>query len=700
MANTWYSPTLGRSIEFAPGYKPPASEGWVQGSGGGASSPAPSPAPAASPAASPAPAPARATSAPSAAPAPAPVSAGANTTSIDPTQSTLSPNFASYIYNMLGRAEGLANLPFQEYTGQRFAGPSALQEQAFQGLGSLQLPGQFGTATDFLTQAGRRAADFNYAPQNVTAPTLNQYQMQGPRDVRGSQARAAQMGYLPQTRAAQFQGPGNLGFERVGAERVNAPSLRDLRMEAATPISVGQYNAPTMSAQTTGYQPNLQTYQMGPAERISTQGFDSSSAQNLMSPYMRNVVDIQKREAQRQADIAGTARGAKYAQAGAFGGARQAIENAEAQRNLATQMGDIEAQGLQSAYDRAMQQFNAQQQQSLTAQQANQQAGLTTGQQNLAAQLGVQQLGTQTGLQTALANLTNQQQAAVQNQAAQLQTQGMNAQQALQAALANQQNQQQANLQNLSAGLQTQGLGAQTGLQAQQLNQASGLQALLANQQAGINTGQFNAQQAYNTALQNAQLRQQADLANMGLAGQYGLQQGQFDQASNLQNAQLEQQANLANQQMGYNVGQQNLNALLGVQNLGAGQDLQAQLANQQAGQFGANLGLQANQQLLSAGQGLGGLGASQYGTQLQGLQALLGAGATQQGFMQQPLDFGYQQFQESQKFPYQQGTYMQSMLQGMPLASRPYDSGASGMTSALQGGLSALGLFNALGGK
>jgi hypothetical protein len=65
---------------------------------------------------------------------------------------------------------------------------------------------------------------------------------------------------------------------------------------------------------------------------------------------------------------------------------------------------------------------------------------------------------------------------------------------------------------------------------------------------------------------------------------------------------------------------------------------------------------------------------------------------------MQQPLDFGYQQFQESMKYPYQQATFMQSMLQGMPLASRPYDSGASGMTSALQGGLSSLALLKALG--
>ena len=83
--------------------------------------------------------------------------------------------------------------------------------------------------------------------------------------------------------------------------------------------------------------------------------------QAYMSPYMQNVVDIQQREAQRQADIARTGRGAQAVRAGAFGGSRQAIMEAEAGRNLAQQMGDIQARGLQSAFDRAQQaqQFGA-----------------------------------------------------------------------------------------------------------------------------------------------------------------------------------------------------------------------------------------------------------------------------------------------------------------------------------------------------
>lgn len=88
----------------------------------------------------------------------------------------------------------------------------------------------------------------------------------------------------------------------------------------------------------------------------------NAQASQYMDPYMQNVVDIQQREAQRQADIAGTQRGAQAVQSGAFGGSRQAIMDAEAARNLAMQKGDIQARGLQDAYSRGQTQFNTEQQ--------------------------------------------------------------------------------------------------------------------------------------------------------------------------------------------------------------------------------------------------------------------------------------------------------------------------------------------------
>jgi hypothetical protein len=87
-----------------------------------------------------------------------------------------------------------------------------------------------------------------------------------------------------------------------------------------------------------------------------------AQASQYMDPYMQNVVGIQQREAQRAADIAGTQRGAQAVTAGAFGGSRQAIMDAEAARNLATQQGDIQARGLQDAFSRGQTQFNTEQQ--------------------------------------------------------------------------------------------------------------------------------------------------------------------------------------------------------------------------------------------------------------------------------------------------------------------------------------------------
>ena len=375
--------------------------------------------------------------------------------------------------------------PYMQYTGERFAQFNPLQQQAFEAAGKLAVPEQMYEASQMAKLAAERAGNMAYTPYDYKA---NQVSVDASKFV-PPEMRAAQMDYAPSITQYQM-GPA----ERVNTAAMPQVSTRDIQ-----------------TAQT-GYRPELKQYQMGPAERISTQSLTQpGTVEQFMSPYMQNVVDINKREAQRQADIASTRRGADFAKAGAFGGARQAIENAEAQRNLATQMGDIQARGLQEAYGQATQQFNAEQQARLAAQQANQQAGLTVGQQNLAAQLGVQQLGAgQIGLQTALANLNAQQQSAVQNEANRLQAQGMNAQQAMQAALANQQAGLTVGQQNLSAQLGTQQLGVQTGLQAGLANLNAQQQANVQNQAAQLQTQGLSAQQALQAALANQQAYQQA----------------------------------------------------------------------------------------------------------------------------------------------------------------------------------------------
>jgi len=115
-----------------------------------------------------------------------------------------------------------------------------------------------------------------------------------------------------------------------------------------------------------------------------------------MSPYLQNVVDVQQREASRQAGIASTQRAGDAVKAGAFGGGRQAVVDAEAQRNLATQQGDIQARGLQSAYEQAQQMFNQEQQRGEQSRQYGAGLGLQGAQ---AALQGAGALGTLGGQQ-------------------------------------------------------------------------------------------------------------------------------------------------------------------------------------------------------------------------------------------------------------------------------------------------------------
>jgi hypothetical protein len=87
-----------------------------------------------------------------------------------------------------------------------------------------------------------------------------------------------------------------------------------------------------------------------------------AQAGQYMDPYMQNVVNIQQREAGRASEMQRNQNQAQAVGQGAFGGSRQAIVEAERQRNLGTQMGDIQARGLQDAYSRGQNQFNTEQQ--------------------------------------------------------------------------------------------------------------------------------------------------------------------------------------------------------------------------------------------------------------------------------------------------------------------------------------------------
>jgi hypothetical protein len=90
------------------------------------------------------------------------------------------------------------------------------------------------------------------------------------------------------------------------------------------------------------------------------QRFTSDTAQQYMSPYQQAVVDVEKREAIRQAERGMQDIGASAVGAGGFGGSRQAILEAEAGRNLQQRLGDIQTRGSQAAFESGQRAFEAQ----------------------------------------------------------------------------------------------------------------------------------------------------------------------------------------------------------------------------------------------------------------------------------------------------------------------------------------------------
>jgi len=90
---------------------------------------------------------------------------------------------------------------------------------------------------------------------------------------------------------------------------------------------------------------------------VNPQRFNTGIASMYMNPFQRLVTDIEKREATKASDITGEQIEGRAAQSGGLGGYREAILQAERQKNLGQQLGDIEAKGQRDAFSQAQEQF-------------------------------------------------------------------------------------------------------------------------------------------------------------------------------------------------------------------------------------------------------------------------------------------------------------------------------------------------------
>lgn len=134
------------------------------------------------------------------------------------------------------------------------------------------------------------------------------------------------------------------------------------------------------------------------AERVGVSGFSPQAAAYYMDPYQQNVTNIALREAAQKGALDKQALMTGAIGRGTFGGARNALLQAEQNRNLSQNLSDIQAKGSQAAYQNAQQQFNADIARQLEAQKSNQQAGLTAQQLTQQGQTAAAQLAGQTGI--------------------------------------------------------------------------------------------------------------------------------------------------------------------------------------------------------------------------------------------------------------------------------------------------------------
>ena len=179
-------------------------------------------------------------------------------------------------------------------------------------------------------------------------------------DIQGSRAMVrgiAQQGIagMPEAMGAQREG---MGAQREGMD-ITRRGVGYTEEGIGNLRGIGQYDTGQFS------QSDFDPYSKFRQANYNEYGFQQpdmftgESVGQYMSPYMQNVVDVQKQQAQLDFDRSQAGRDAAAVQAGAFGGSRQAVGDYLAQEGLARQMGDIQATGQQQAFQQAATQFGA-----------------------------------------------------------------------------------------------------------------------------------------------------------------------------------------------------------------------------------------------------------------------------------------------------------------------------------------------------
>jgi hypothetical protein len=195
-----------------------------------------------------------------------------------------------------------------------------------------------------------------------------------------------------------YQGPLSAGTSPLQTKAFNTAS------NLTVPAAVGQGASMVESAGN-----KLGALNYSPT-KFSTDQFNTANMQQYMNPYLQMSLDPQIAEARRQSEITQMGNASKLAQAGAYGGSRGALMQSEAQRNLGQNLANITGQGYNTAFDKAMDAFNKQQNLGLQTQQASEaskQFGANFGLSGLQGQASAGSSLSNLGLQKNQAVLAN-----------------------------------------------------------------------------------------------------------------------------------------------------------------------------------------------------------------------------------------------------------------------------------------------------
>jgi hypothetical protein len=464
------------------------------------------------------------------------------------------------------------------------------------GIGGSQeasLRAQAGYTPDF-----SKLQDGAFRPNAVQTENYNQ--ALGNNVLSAAQAQSHQIGAAPQIGSLGQITGGNYNAERIASNQIG----------------------PLGQAQGGTYRPDgVMADQVARMEQLQSRDFSSADAQRYMNPYTQQVTENTTREMMRANDLGRQADASRAAKAGAFGGSRGAIVQAERDRNFGYQLGDTVAKLNQDAYGNAQGQFNTDINRALQAGQFNVGTDLQRAQQNQQANLQAGQANQAAGARAAEFGLGQALDASKYNIGTDLARQQQNQQSALQAAQANQAADSRASEFGLDQGFRAQGQNVANDLQRQQLNQRAGLDTLFANQSSADQVGLANMNSTNNMALANEEARQKVFTTNADTF--------------------FKNQAN--------SVGTQTQNQNMALQGWNANRD-----------QFNTDQSRQ-----LASGQLALGMAPVAQGMAMQDANNILSIGGQQQALGQQNLSQGYQDFLQQKAQPYENFAFLQNALQG-----------------------------------